>query len=97
MPAYVIACVAVNDPDTYERYRDEVKATVVNHRGRFLVRGGAISVKEGSWSKPCLVVLEFPTLAAAHAWYGSPAYQAILPLRLAAAEADVIIVEGAAP
>jgi uncharacterized protein (DUF1330 family) len=97
MPGYVIARVSVNDPDTYDRYRREVGATVAAFGGRFLVRGGAISVKEGSWPSPRVVVLEFPAVAAAHAWYASPAYQAILPLRLASAEADVIIVEGAQP
>ena len=92
MKGYVIAKVAVHDAAAYEGYRAKVGATIEAHGGRFLVRGGAATVKEGDESKPRLVVLEFPSVEAAEAWYGSPAYQAILPLRTANAQADVVIV-----
>jgi uncharacterized protein (DUF1330 family) len=44
------------------------------------------------------VVLTFPSMEAARGWYDSPEYQAILPLRLAAARCRSVFVEGfAAP
>jgi uncharacterized protein (DUF1330 family) len=42
-----------------------------------------------------LLIIEFPTLAAARAWYESPEYQALLPLRISARGPDnMVIVEG---
>jgi len=40
------------------------------------------------------VIISFPTLAEAHAWYHSPAYQAAMAHRLKGAEYRVFIVEG---
>ena len=44
-----------------------------------------------------MVVLEFPTVEAAKAWYHSPAYQAVIGERLAASSGRAVIVEGVAP
>jgi hypothetical protein len=40
------------------------------------------------------IVLEFASVEAARAWYESPGYQAAIPLRQAAADANVVIVSG---
>lgn len=36
------------------------------------------------------VVIRFPNAESANGWYNSPAYQALIPLRLEAAEVDLI-------
>ena len=41
-----------------------------------------------------VVVLEFPSREQAKRFYDSPEYQAILPLRLAAAEGSLLLVDG---
>jgi uncharacterized protein (DUF1330 family) len=91
---YVLAKVRVTNPEAYAGYRAKVVPTIEAFGGRFLVRGGAVEVKEGEWRDPRLVILEFPSLEAARAWYASPAYQAILPQRHANSTGDVVIVEG---
>lgn len=95
MSAYVIAEVDVTDPKIYDEYRRLVPATVEQYGGRFAVRGGAVETKEGGWSPPRIVVLEFPSMERARAWYHSPEYARALALRLRAAKAKVILVEGA--
>ncbi len=94
MAAYVIAEVNVTDPKLYEDYRKMVPATVEKYGGRFVVRGGAVEVKEGGWKPARLVVLEFPSLEQARKWYQSPEYAPALALRLKAANAKLILVEG---
>jgi uncharacterized protein (DUF1330 family) len=74
------------------RYIEEVEATLVPFGGRLVVHGGAHETLEGSWPHD-LVVVGFPDRARARAWYGSPAYQAILELRTAHAECDVILID----
>ena len=94
MAAYVVVQEKVHDQATFDAYRKDVPATVAAHGGRFIVRGGALSVVEGAWPLPRLVIIEFPTRTAAEAWYRSPDYQKLLPLRLRSAEGNLVIVDG---
>jgi uncharacterized protein (DUF1330 family) len=95
MAAYVVAEVEVTDPAVYENYRKMVPATVAQYGGKFLVRGGAVQVKEGSWQPKRLVMLEFASMDQARKWYASPEYAPALALRLKAARSKVLLVEGA--
>jgi uncharacterized protein (DUF1330 family) len=51
---------------------------------------------EGEWPGH-LVIVEFPDREGARAWYESPAYQEILPLRTENSDSVTLIVEGVAP
>lgn len=97
MTAYALAHLRTPtiNPDVLE-YIDRVQDTLDLHGGRFLVHGGEVDVMEGSWPGS-VAIIAFPDLAAAHAWYASPAYQAILPLRTDHVGSDAIIVEGVPP
>lgn len=94
MTAYVVAQLEVTDPEPFETYRAQVPAIIERFGGRYLVRGGEIEVREGDWPAPRLVVLAFPDAERARAFYDSPEYQKILPLRLKAAKGTLAIVEG---
>lgn len=74
-------------------YLERIDATLAPFGGRFLIHGGRPTRLEGDWTGD-LIVIRFPTAADALAWYRSPAYREILPLRLAAAEGEVFVVEG---
>ncbi len=50
-------------------------------------------VKEGDWPG-AVVVIGFPGISEARAWWDSPAYQEIAPLRSRHIEGDIILVEG---
>lgn len=94
MTAYAVAHlrrVALGPP--IAEYLERIDATLAPFGGRFLVHGGDRTVLEGSWPGD-LVVIAFPDRARACAWYGSEAYQRILPLRTRNAEGDVILVPG---
>jgi uncharacterized protein (DUF1330 family) len=94
MPAYVIAEVEVHDPLTYEEYRKMVPVSIEKYGGRFLVRGGAVDSKEGGWRPGRIVVLEFPTMERARAWYDSKEYAPALAVRGKSARSKLILVEG---
>ena len=91
---YMVAHLDVHDPAGFEKYRDRVVATVVQHGGSYLVRGGAMDMVEGSDLPPRTVIIEFPSVEQAKGWYNSPEYQDIIGLRLAAATGSAQIVEG---
>ena len=94
MPAYIIVDVEITEKEGYEEYRSQVPATIAAYGGRFLVRGGALEVLEGTWSPKRCVILEFPSLEQAKAWYHSPEYKPLLALRERSAKTNLILVEG---
>ena len=98
MTAYVIADVEIIDADGFKQYSQQVPKTLEPYGGRFLVRGGAHETVEGDFRPKRIVVLEFPDVTSARAWYASPEYQRILPLRLRSSRAGFFtVVEGYKP
>ena len=95
MKGYVIANIDVRDAGGYEAYRSRTADVVAKYGGRFLVRGGAVEVREGDPGISRFVVLEFPDMDAARTFYDSPEYQAILPHRWDNSVGTLFLVEGA--
>lgn len=83
MPAYAIAHLqdAAPHPEIAE-YVERLPATFETYGGSFLVHFMPHEVKEGAWPGS-VVVLGFPGIAEARAWWDSPEYQEIAPLRSA--------------
>ncbi len=94
MPAYAIAHLqeATPHPEIAE-YIERITATFEPYGGRFLVHASQHEVKEGSWPGH-VVVITFPGMAEAQAWWDSPAYQEIAPLRSRHIEGDIVLVPG---
>jgi uncharacterized protein (DUF1330 family) len=81
--------------DIYE-YLRSIDATLQPYGGRFLVHGGRVEGIEGRWDA-AVVILEFPSPAAAREWYDSPGYQDILPLRRNNSDSVAAILTGVSP
>jgi uncharacterized protein (DUF1330 family) len=94
MKAYCIVYETIQDQEMFDQYRRQVMPTIEAHDGRFLVRGGAFTTLEGEMPYQRIAVLEFPSREKAEAWYHSPAYQRILPLRTGAAHCQFILADG---
>ena len=93
MKALCIVYLNVDDWEGYDRYRSQVVPTLEPYGVKVLVRGGAFTTVEGEMPFDRIVVLEFPSRDAAEAWYHSDAYQAVLPIRLAATRCQFVIVD----
>ncbi len=97
MSAYIIARVNLTDPETYKKYTAQTPDTVAQYGGKFIARGGQNELLEGNDPEfNRVVIIEFPNYEQAQAWYNSPEYQKILPIRQEASESQVILVDGAA-
>jgi uncharacterized protein (DUF1330 family) len=92
--AYVIVDMQITDPQRYESYRRLAGPAVEAAGGRYLARGGATEVLEGDRVPNRIVILEFPDLDAARAWYDSPQYVEARGAREGAATGSFIAVEG---
>jgi uncharacterized protein (DUF1330 family) len=93
--AYVLVDIEVTDPAQYENYRKLSGPAAAAYGGRFIVRGGPTEVLEGDRVPNRVVVLEFPDVAAARAWYDSPEYREARAARANAARGSFVLVEGA--
>jgi uncharacterized protein (DUF1330 family) len=94
MTAYVVFTrEKLRDHDEYQRYRDKARPAAAGHPMKPLALYGAHEVLEGPAIEGA-VILEFPTVAAARAYYRSPAYQDAVRHRFLGADYRVFIVEG---
>lgn len=95
MSLYLIAGVNKHDPKTYDEYVRRAMPSLEEHHVEALAISDAPQPVEGSSPYGRYVLLKFRDRAHFETWYHSPAYQAALPLRLAAAETPFIVtVEG---
>ena len=94
MTAYLIAVETILDEVMFAEYRKQVVATVEAFGGRFIARGGKLTVLEGQWPHPRTVIIEFPARDSAEAWYKSAEYQKIIGLRLKSTSGSLVIVDG---
>lgn len=97
MAAYVIVEVTVHDEKAYEDYKKLTPATIAAYDGQFVVRGGKTEALEGDWQPQRLVVLQFPTIEKAKAWWASPEYAPAKSIRQRVATTKMLVVEGYLP
>ncbi|APF36204.1 DUF1330 domain-containing protein [Chelatococcus daeguensis] len=73
-------------------YLEKIDATIAPFGGRFVLHGEPVEPLEGAFEGD-LVIIAFPDRESARAWYRSPAYQAILPLRTEHADGAAFLVD----
>lgn len=94
MAAYVVVQIDIHDPAMYARYKDLAPPSIARYNGRYIVRGGKTDILEGNWQPQRLVILEFPDVESAKAWWSSPEYAEAKALRNSSANTDMLVVEG---
>lgn len=87
--AYVVGQVTVKDEDKWAEYRGKVPETFGPWGCEPMFRGKQFAALAGQCPHADLVVLRFPSTDALMGWFESAAYQALIPLRDAAA--DVVL------
>ena len=95
MSVYAIIDTNVHNAEAYEEYKAQAGPLVLKHGGKYLVRGGALTVLEAGWEPTRLVLLEFPSREQFDAFYHGEEYQAVIGLRQANADCTLVLVEGA--
>lgn len=95
MSAYLVVDTKVNDPVKYEEYKKLAKPIAEKYGGVYVVRGGAIDLRENAlWTPTRIVIIEFPDVKSAQAFVDSDEYAPVKPIRLENAECTLFIVEG---
>ena len=93
-PAYVVAEVVIHDTEAFAKdYAPKVTGTLQPYGGRLLVSGGKLTPLEGDVPQR-FVIIAFDNLENARGWYGSPAYQQLVPIRQKTSKSTLFIAEG---
>lgn len=94
MAAYIIVEVEIHDPQLYEEYKKMTPGSLEKYEGRFIVRGAQTTSLEGDWTPQRMVVLEFPSVEKAKAWWASEEYAPGKAIRQRAATTKMLVVDG---
>jgi uncharacterized protein (DUF1330 family) len=92
--AYVVVDIEVHDRERYETYKRMAPPSIALYGGRYVTRGGETNVLEGDWTPKRFVILEFPTMEQARAWWGSAEYAEAKALRQSIATTRMVLAEG---
>ena len=94
MSAYFVFHNRVHDAKKNQEYTSLAGETLSAYHAEILIFADHAEVIEGVTPLPRTVLLRFDSREAAMAWYNSPAYQKVRPLRLEATEGYAVLVEG---
>lgn len=94
MSVLLICDVEVENPELYAKYTAQTPDLIKRHGGRFLARGQALETLEGPEFENRLVIVEFPSRAAAKAFYHSPEYKSLSEIRRSAANSRFLLIDG---
>ncbi len=94
MSGYLIVQVQVTDPEQYKKYTAVTPGLVQRFGGKFIVRGGPVVALEGEHDGRRMVVLEFPSVEQATAFWNSPEYAEAKKLRADAAVVSSVAIAG---
>jgi uncharacterized protein (DUF1330 family) len=92
--AYILANVDVKDPAAYEEYKRLSTIAMKAHGAEVCVRGGKTEVLEGDWTPNRVVLLKFPSMEKAKAFYESTEYRAAIKARQNIAVMRMVLIEG---
>jgi uncharacterized protein (DUF1330 family) len=95
-PAYLIAHVQVSDPDGWKQYITALPGTLAPYHVKTLARAPAVALDTSTPPAGSTVILAFNSMDDLKAWWNSPAYQAIIPLREKSAKSIVYAMPGMA-
>ncbi len=93
MPAYVVAMMTVDNPETYRKYTDRTPEIIRRHGGSFVTRGEAIRCLEGEAYEGRMVILKFPSKSHVDAWFNDPDYKEAVSFRHAASTMHYLMVQ----
>src|SRR5215475_7336813 len=95
MPAYFVVQGEIKDEPRFQKYREAIVPFISRFGGRLVAAYGSVAVLEGEHDDRPVVMFEFPSMDAIHAYWNSPDYVPIKKLRDGAAALNIWAFPGA--
>ncbi|MFY2824051.1 DUF1330 domain-containing protein [Ruegeria sp. MALMAid1280] len=91
---YIVGTVTIQNKDWIAEYRPKTAELLEKHGGKILVRGAPVETLEGKAPEAnAILVVEFPSVESALAWYNDPEYAPLRDLRQTGSTVDWVLVE----
>ena len=90
---YLVAHIRVHDKEGFKKFSEMSGPAISEYGGKVLVRNPDPEVREGS-NSGIAIVIEFESIENARKFYESDKYTEARAVREAAADTDLILVEG---
>jgi uncharacterized protein (DUF1330 family) len=93
--AFVVVTIKrVLDQKAFDEYAERVRPMLKKHQGWWVAIEPEHDARAGEWPFVRTVLVQFPSIVHARAWYDSPEYRDIIPLRQRAIDANIVIIRG---
>ncbi len=93
MAAYFIGFAKLKDAGKAQEYSAKAGPTIGPAGGSLVGRGKLAEVLAGQFDANSCLIVKFASVDAAKAWYNSPAYQVLVPLRDEAINSTFVLIE----
>ena len=94
MAVLLVAAMKVRDMDKLIEYRKSAGPMLRQHGGELVAKSDSkMEDVQGSVDADSVLVFRFPSREAFRAWYDSPEYQALIPLREEGCEGNMALYE----
>lgn len=85
--------IAIHNQEAMTEYQNKVMDVVSKFNGAYRIIGGG-TIKEGDYKPVFPVMIEFPSMEVAEAWYNSEEYSKLKKLRLSAVTSNAVFFDG---
>jgi uncharacterized protein (DUF1330 family) len=92
MTYVVVTIKQVKDLEAFREYAVKVAPIISSYGGKYVAVDKTPDVRDGEWPFVRTVIVAYPNIAAARAWYDSPEYREIIPIRKQAIDANIAMV-----
>ncbi len=82
----------IKDDELFQQFAVLAKPLIEAHGGRYLAIEREPDVASGEWPFVRTIIVRFPSLAAARAWFDSPEYRGLTPMRERAIDVNFVFV-----
>ena len=95
MTAHVIGQLDIHDRHAYQAYLDGFMPSFQRHAGELPATSSSeTEVLEGAWALPWTVIMRFPSVEHAKAWYNDFEYQQLVKIRHRTAATNLVVIGG---
>jgi uncharacterized protein (DUF1330 family) len=90
----MIVDITVKNENLYSEYIAKVPKIIEKYGGRYLVRGGEITLITGNWNPQRIIIIEFDSMEQLRRCFSSQEYLELSPLREKSTVGKSIVVKG---
>ena len=92
MTYVVVTIKKITDLEAFREYAVRAQPMVERHGGKYVAVAKVPDVRSGEWPFARTIIVAYPNVAAARKFYDSPEYREIIPIRMRAIDAHIVIV-----